>query len=53
MELRGIDVGRCQRPDKEVSEGFCLSCDLLRGLCLETMAPCVALLDQVEPAQGD
>ena len=48
MNLRGIDASRCQRADKEVSEGLCLSYDLLRGLCLETMAPCVAQIDLPE-----
>lgn len=50
MDLQGIDVSKCPHPGKEVSEGFCLSYDLLRGLCLETMEPCVALatLDKIE-----
>jgi len=48
MNLQSIDVSKCQRSEKEVSEGLCLSYDLLRGLCLETMGPCVALVDQAE-----
>lgn len=45
MSLRSIDVSKCQRPDKQVSEGLCLSYDLLRGVCLETMEPCLGLVD--------
>jgi hypothetical protein len=48
MNLQSIDVRRCQRPEKEVSEGLCLSYDLVKGLCLETLAPCVALVDKVD-----
>lgn len=53
MNLQCIDVSKCQRPQKKVSEGLCLSYDLLRGLCLETMEPCVAMTgeaDAEEPA---
>lgn len=45
MNLRGIDVSRCRRPEKVECEGLCLSFDLLRGLCLETMEPCVAQME--------
>ena len=51
MNLQSIDASRCRRPEKEVSEGLCLSCDLVRGLCLESMTPCVALLDKEEPVE--
>ena len=44
MNLQSIDVSRCQRPEKEVNEGLCLSYDLVKGLCLETLTPCVALI---------
>lgn len=43
MDLQSMNVSKCQRAEKEVSEGLCLSYDLLRGLCLETMGPCEAL----------
>lgn len=49
MNLQSIDVSKCQRAEKEVCEGLCLSYDLLRCLCLETMGPCVAMADQAEP----
>lgn len=45
MDLQHLDVSKCQHPRKHVSEGLCLSYDLLRGLCLETMKPCAALGD--------
>ncbi len=46
MDLKGIDVSHCRHPRKQVSEGLCLSYDLLRGLCLETMQPCTTLPEQ-------
>lgn len=52
MNLQSIDVSKCQRPQKKVSEGFCLSYDLLRGLCLETMEPCVAVADEAESEES-
>ena len=48
MNLRSIDVRKCDRPEKEVIEGLCLSYDMVRALCLETMGPCVALVDDEE-----
>lgn len=53
MNLRGIDVSRCNRPEKVEIEGFCLSFDLMRGLCLETMGPCVAQVEEAEEEHGD
>lgn len=47
MDLQNLDVSKCQHPRKHVNEGLCLSYDLLRGLCLETMQPCSALGDAV------
>lgn len=40
MNLRGIDVSLCNRAEKEVIEGVCLSYDMVRHLCLETMKEC-------------
>jgi hypothetical protein len=51
MNLQSIDVRKCQRSEKEVCEGLCLSFDLLRGLCLETMSPCMAVVDQADPEE--
>lgn len=42
MHNKTIDESRCDRTEKEVIEGLCLSYDLVKGLCLETMEPCVA-----------
>lgn len=42
----GFDL--CQRPEKKVVEGLCLSYDLLRGLCMETEEPCIILVDRAE-----
>lgn len=44
MDLQGFDASKCQHPQKELCEGLCLSYDLLRGLCLETMTLCPALV---------
>lgn len=43
MNLRNIDLSKCDRAEKEVVEGFCLSYDMIRDLCLETMEKCEAL----------
>ncbi len=52
MNLRVIDVSRCERAEKEVIEGICLSYDMVRNLCLETMAECDAVKEQrEEPAK--
>lgn len=42
MNLWNIDVSQCERDDKEVIEGICLSYDMIKGICLETMEACVA-----------
>jgi hypothetical protein len=44
MDIMNIDVSKCERDDKEVVEGICLSLDMLKGLCLETMEECVAVV---------
>lgn len=51
MNLQCIDVSKCQRTEKVVSEGLCLSYDLLSGVCLETMSRCVALTDETGSAE--
>lgn len=43
MDLMGIDTSKCKREEKEVVEGFCLSYDMLKGVCLETMKECEAM----------
>jgi len=43
MNLGNIDVNRCKRADKEVVEGICLSFDMVKELCLETMERCIAV----------
>ena len=43
MDNKTIDESRCDHAEKEVVEGLCLSYDLVKGLCLETMEPCVAV----------
>lgn len=53
MDLQSHDVSKCQHPRKHVSEGLCLSYDLLRGLCLETMGPCAALIDAAASEQPE
>lgn len=45
MNLVNIDTSKCDRDDKEVIEGICLSYDMVRGICLETMEVCVASQD--------
>lgn len=52
MDLQSIDTSRCALPEKEVVEGVCLSYDMIRGLCLETMCPCSGLVDGDDPDQG-
>lgn len=43
MNLVNIDTSKCDRDDKEVIEGICISYDMVRGICLETMEECVAV----------
>ncbi len=43
MNLVDIDVSKCDRAEKEVIEGLCLSYDMIKGICLETMQECVAM----------
>lgn len=45
MNANSLDVDRCNRPEKEVCEGLCLSYDLLSGLCTDSGSPCDALLE--------
>ena len=45
MNLQNINVDKCQREEKEVIEGICLSFDMVRGVCLETMQECIALVE--------
>ncbi len=42
MNLRNVDTSKCERAEKEVIEGICLSYDMVKGLCLETMQECGA-----------
>jgi hypothetical protein len=42
MSVVNIDTSKCNRNDKEVIEGICLSYDMVKGLCLETMEECIA-----------
>jgi hypothetical protein len=42
MNLTNIDTTTCDRPEKEVIEGICLSYDMVKGICLETMLECEA-----------
>lgn len=48
MNLMNIDTSKCDCEEKEVIEGICLSYDMVRGLCLETMQECVAVLKDDE-----
>jgi len=43
MNLMNIDTSKCMRAEKEVVEGICLSYDMLKGICLETMQECEAI----------
>lgn len=42
MNLQHMDPVKCERADKEVVEGLCLSYDMVKGICLETMEECIA-----------
>ena len=42
MNIEVFDFDLCDLPQKQVIEGLCLSYDMLRGCCLETMAACLA-----------
>lgn len=48
MNLTNIDLTTCERAEKEVSEGICLSYDMVKGICLETMQECEAKQDNDE-----
>jgi hypothetical protein len=48
MNLSKIDVSKCDRAEKEVIEGLCLSYDMIKGVCLETMEECAAMQENVE-----
>ena len=48
MDLQNIDVDKCQRKEKEVIEGVCLSYDMVRGVCPETMGECDAVTGNVD-----
>ena len=46
MNLLNIDAAQCERKEKEVVEGVCLSFDMMKGICLETMEECVAMQNE-------
>ncbi len=48
MNLINIDVAKCERAEKEVIEGLCLSYDMMKGICLETMQECDGLVKAEE-----
>jgi hypothetical protein len=48
MNLINIDTSKCERAEKEVVEGFCLSYDMIKGVCLETMQECEAMQENDE-----
>ena len=48
MNAKTIDESKCDRAEKEVIEGLCLSYDLVNDICLETMEPCVAVQENDE-----
>ena len=48
MNINTIDESKCDRIEKEVIEGLCLSYDLVKGVCLETKEPCVAMQENEE-----
>ena len=48
MNLSKIDVSKCDRVEKEVVEGLCLSYDMIKGVCLETMEKCTAMQESNE-----
>ena len=43
MKLISFDASKCKREEKEVVEGFCLSYDMIKGVCMETMEACEAM----------
>ena len=43
MNFTHIDTSKCERAEKEVIEGICLSYDMVKGICLETMQECDAI----------
>ena len=48
MNTNTIDESRCDRAEKEIFEGLCLCYEIIKGVCLETMEPCVALQENEE-----
>jgi hypothetical protein len=48
MDFAKIDTTMCDRAEKEVIEGLCLSYDMVKGICLETMQECEARQDDDE-----
>jgi hypothetical protein len=48
MKITSIDTSKCEREEKEVIEGFCLSYDMVKGVCLETMEDCEAMSESDE-----
>ena len=48
MQLVSIDASKCKREEKEVVEGFCLSYDTIKRVCLETMEACEAMPESDE-----
>lgn len=48
MNLKSMDTSTCDRTEKVVVEGLCLSYDMVRGICLETMQECEAVPDDDE-----
>ncbi len=48
MNLMAIDENKCDRSEKEIVEGICLSYDMIKCVCLETMEACVATLESDE-----
>ncbi len=40
MDLNSNGFDGCQRTEKKVIEGLCLSYDLMRGICMETDQLC-------------
>jgi len=49
MILKSEDFALCQKPEKEIVAGLCLSYDLLRGICMETDDPCIILQQENSP----
>ena len=43
MNLMHFDTSKCERDEKEVIEGICLSYDMMKRICLETMQECDAI----------